>query len=209
MLLSQQPRSLVPRASLWSARQTPPCEGASHPPHLLRAGAVASYRSLRNSVPCFWRWEQQHGGLPRAAPVLGRVRCSPRHFPASACCALSAVSRFGPALGGLRHRSPACSLDTGADLVPPTRTWRSFSGSTTIPSRKCRWERVIHHPLQFRKSPGRVYRRPCSWPIESPVSPGSVPVVSAWSLPANRLGGQAVRSTKAGRPARRAAGSDA
>ena len=43
--------SLVPRASLWSAWNTPRCRRTPVPNRFLRACPTASYRSLRNSVP--------------------------------------------------------------------------------------------------------------------------------------------------------------
>jgi hypothetical protein len=61
--------------------------------------------------------------------VLGRVRCNTRHSNASACHALSAVSsRRACRMPDCSDLLPAPRLDTGADLVPPTRTRWSCSG---------------------------------------------------------------------------------
>jgi hypothetical protein len=85
-------------------------------------------------------WNEKAGGLPRAAP------CSvgfdvPRGIPmrprGTLCSAVS--SRRACRLPDYSSLLPAIRLDTGADLVPPTRTRWSSSGRNDYSTGNQRW----------------------------------------------------------------------
>ena len=181
---SDRDHSLVPRASVRSAGDKP-CGRLLYRPHP-KAIPVASCTWPRDiaAAPCaIW---SGCSALARAALCLVGFDTTVGFPCAPICRYLSTASTDSPrpsSAAGATEEVSLRSVDAGADLVPPTRTFDNHQVRPRVQPWRAGAKRVIHHRCRFAKGTTAAHSELSRSPLPHPCYHIGQVAVSAVSNP--------------------------